>query len=218
MSAPMCLKAIGKRRITVSFTLGLISSAAVAASAQDPPAPPDPEVRDEKLGERLIRKATTDSDDDVMDTVINLMGDAAQRLEIDFDAGEQTQTVQREILDRLNDAIRIAASQRRPRRQPAPRAESDKRRMSQREQSGSDSKSTPESGAGQATPSDTAQAEGGDADRKSLTGDLRELRRAWGHLPMREREEIIQGIGESVLERYREWVERYYRALQEAEE
>lgn len=200
------------------FMFGLIPFAAAMAPAQDPPPAPQPERDDEKLGERLIRKAVTDSDEDLMETVINLMGDAAHRLEIDFDAGERTQSVQRDILDRLNDAIRVAASQRRPRRQSSPSSASDRRRMSRGEQDKPDSKSTAENGAGQATPSGTAQAEGGEAERKSLTGDLRELRRAWGHLPMREREEIIQGIGESVLERYREWVERYYRALQEAEE
>lgn len=56
------------------------------------------------------------------------------------------------------------------------------------------------------------------ADRAPADGDIHELRRTWGHLPMREREEIIQGIGESFLERYRDWIERYYRALQEAED
>ncbi len=35
---------------------------------------------------------------------------------------------------------------------------------------------------------------------------------------MREREEIIQGIAESFLERYRDRIERYYRALQETED
>lgn len=214
MSTLMRHKAKKKQRIRIMPALGLISFAAVTAAAQDPPPPSQPERSDKKLGERLIRKAVTDSDEDLMDTVINLMSDAAHRLEIDFDAGEQTQTVQHEILDRLNDVIKVAASQRRPRRRSVPCSESDKRRMSKSTQRKSDSGS----GNGQSTPSDTAQAEGGEADRKSLTGDLRELRRAWGHLPMREREEIIQGIGESVLERYREWVERYYRALQEAEE
>jgi hypothetical protein len=47
-------------------------------------------------------------------------------------------------------------------------------------------------------------------------GELIDVRRAWGHLPMREREEIIQGVNEEFLEEYREWVERYYRALQES--
>ncbi len=211
-------KAEKKQQIRIMPALGLVFCAAVTAAAQDPPLPPQPEGSDEKLGERLIRKAVTDSDEDLMDTVINLMSDAAHLLEIDFDAGEQTQTVQREILDRLNDAIKVAASQRRPRRQTAPSSASDKRRMSKSKQRKSGSKSTSESGDGQSTASNTAQTEGGEADRKALTGDLRELRRAWGHLPMREREEIIQGIGESVLERYREWVERYYRALQEAED
>jgi len=133
MSALMCPKSKDKRRSRVVFAFALILLAVVAASAQNPSPPPKPETDDEKLGERLIRKAATDSDEDLMDTVINLMGDAAHRLEIDFDAGEQTQTVQREILDRLNDAIKVAASQRRPRRQSSPSSASDRRRMSRGE-------------------------------------------------------------------------------------
>jgi hypothetical protein len=69
-----------------------------------------------------------------------------------------------------------------------------------------------------ASPSSTIDARAAAAGGVSAGGELREFRRAWGHLPMREREEIIQGIAESFLERYREWIERYYRALQETEE
>ena len=59
---------------------------------------------------------------------------------------------------------------------------------------------------------------GSQAGAESTRGDLREVRGTWGHLPMRDREEVIQGIGETFLERYREWIERYYRALQESDE
>jgi hypothetical protein len=55
-------------------------------------------------------------------------------------------------------------------------------------------------------------------DQRRPGGDLQDLRRAWGHLPMREREEIIQGVGERYLERYRDWIERYYRTLQETDD
>ena len=34
----------------------------------------------------------------------------------------------------------------------------------------------------------------------------------------REREEVIQGVSERYLERYRVWIERYYQALQESHE
>ena len=68
-----------------------------------------------KLGERLIRQAHGDADEDVMDTILRLMSSAAQRLEIELDAGEETQAVQRQIMDQLDAAIKIAGVRRRVR-------------------------------------------------------------------------------------------------------
>ncbi len=190
----------------------------VAAPAQETTRLPEPGGADERLGKRLIRKAVTDADEDVMDAVIHLMEETARRLEIEFDAGDGTQTLQRDILERLGDAIKAAASQRRLRRQVRGVSTADKRRMQKagrrrtdrdRKKGGDDGNST---STGTTEPTRTA------ADRRPVGGELSELRRAWGHLPMREREEIIQGVTESFLERYREWIERYYRALQEAED
>ena len=72
------------------------------------------------------------------------------------------------------------------------------------------------------------QPSGGDAEgtttpnaageTKPVRGDLQETRRSWGLLPQRERDEMIQGSSEGYIERYREWIERYYRALQESGE
>ncbi|MFQ5495803.1 MAG: hypothetical protein ACE5EX_10530, partial [Phycisphaerae bacterium] len=64
----------------------------------------------------------------------------------------------------------------------------------------------------------TASGEGTAEEADPRGAPFRELRRGWGHLPGREREELIQGISERYLDRYREWIERYYRALQEVDE
>ena len=173
---------------------------------------------DERLGKRLIRKAVTDADEDVMEAVIRLMDTTARRLEVDFDAGDGTQALQRRILDRLGDAIKAAASQRRLRRQMRGVPAADKRRMAKGKRRPLDKDRNKKGDAKDSTAAGTTNAERTAADRKAVGGELHELRRAWGHLPMREREEIIQGVTESFLERYREWIERYYRALQEVED
>ena len=47
---------------------------------------------------------------------------------------------------------------------------------------------------------------------------LRELRRGWGRLPARDRDEVVQGFDQDFLTKYRQWIERYYRALASPEE
>ena len=209
--------------MTVQFrhTVSLVALALlgfVPAAGQDKPRATEPDDKDKRLGERLIRQATAASDEDLMGSIIRLMGEAARKLEIEFDAGGQTQNVQRQILDHLDDAIKAAASQRRPRRRTAPPSDADKRRMPKGKPRNSDQGGRPTDSGTDSSSSSPTDEEGKPMDRESTSGDLRELRRTWGHLPMREREEIIQGITESFLERYREWIERYYRALQETED
>ena len=172
----------------------------------------------EDLAGRLIRKARTGADEDVMAGIIRLMDDAARKLEFAFDPGEETQALQRRVMERLEEAIKQSARQRSVRSPRRQASIGDKRRRPE--------KTKPEPGekeAGRETDSDSAAAgaagpapasAGGDP----LNGKLLETRRSWGHLPQREREEVIQGIGEEHLERYREWIERYYRALQAADE
>jgi hypothetical protein len=171
--------------------------------------------KEDRLGERLIREAATDSQEDLMARIIRLMDNVTRNLEIDFDPGTQTQALQQRIIDELDEAIREAALKRRPRRSSGASQRGDKRRMPEEGQ-GPGEQTSAESG--EAGEPGHRTADSAAADRPPVDGDIHELRRTWGHLPMREREEIIQGIGESFLERYRDWIERYYRALQEAEE
>ena len=188
------------------------------AWSQEPTPTTAKDVETEKLGERLVRRAASQTDEDIMATVLRLMDEAARKLEIEFDAGEETQALQSSILERLDEAIRMAASQRRTSRRGRSDWTGEKRKMPSRpngedprkseDQDQGDRSRTAGAGAGQGQPQKV----------EPLGGDLRELRRAWGLLPQREREQILQGSGEAFLERYREWIERYYRALQEAEE
>jgi hypothetical protein len=163
--------------------------------------------------------AAGESDEDVMATITRLMDEAANRLEVRFDPGETTQRVQRDIVSKLDEAVAAAAAQRRPLRSRSASASSDRRRMPKSRPQ--PSKAGPDAKAG-GTTTDSATAQRSEPPQPDAArgpgGELLETRRTWGHLPMREREEIIQGIGEQFLERYREWIERYYRALQETDE
>lgn len=173
---------------------------------------------DERLGERLIRKVVTKADDDVMDDIIRLMSEASRRLEIDFNVGQDTQSLQTRIVAELDQAIKVAAAQRRLQSSHDQPTSTDKRRMPERPQQSTRRTKPAKADEADTSSFDEGDASGAEAENARVRGELRERRRAWGHLPMREREEIIQGIGDRFLERYRDWIERYYRALQETEE
>ncbi len=215
-------------------TLFILLGPRIALAQQAPPKPspapiaperpneaskdePGADKQAEELGKRLLRKAVAESDEDVMATTLRLMGESERKLGIDFDPGDETQQVQSSILDKLNDAIKTAGKRRMGRGGQASWS-SDRRRSegaakpqpppeANRKSSGA--------GGGDAEGTTTPTAAG---ETKPVRGDLQETRRSWGLLPQRERDEMIQGSSEGYIERYREWIERYYRALQESGE
>ena len=187
------------------------------ALLQRPPSLPESKTPDDKkLSERLLRKVTDDNAGDLMARITRLMNDTAHRIEIEFDVGDETQGLQRRIVDRLDEAIKVAAARRRAVRSRRPSGTSDKRRRSgahARVREGSTK--AQQQGTGSAGSSAKPHSA---SESRSPSGRLLDMRRTWGHLPMRTREEIIQGVGEQSLERFRVWIERYYRALQESPE
>ncbi len=210
----------GLNRGTALFWLGILvvlSPWGTVSLARQPQRddPPDKKTKEQELGERLIRDIVNDGDEGVMATAIRLMDSAARKLEIDFDAGRETQDMQRRALDQLDKAIKTAAARRRPVRSRRPPPSGDKRtRPRQPPQRAEEEKEA----STHAKPPATHDPRGAEPQVGTVEGRLNETRRAWGQLPMRDREEIIQGADERFLERYRAWIERYYRALQEAED
>ncbi len=188
------------------------------ALGQEPSPTATQDKEAEQLGERLVRRAVNQADEDVMETVLRLMNEATRKLEIEFDAGQETQTLQSRILERLDEAIRLAASQRRASRRRQSQWIGEKRKNPSRPNEKGKEESGPRAQSDRSTDSEAATGPAVRQEVESLKGDMRELRRAWGLLPERQRDQIIQGSGEDFLERYREWIERYYRALQEAEQ
>lgn len=193
----------------LALTPALSVLAQTTSGGQDEP--PD------RLGERLIRKAVTDTDEDMMTELLRLMSNAARRLSVEFDPGTTTQREQEQIIQRLDEAIQQAAANRRQQNQPTS-SSSDKRRMQQPRQSTDANKSRqqqqPAAGEGQ----ETTPVPGGVTQTGTESETLLDPRRGWGNLPQRDRDELIQGSEEGFLERYRDWIERYYRALQESDE
>ncbi|MCH7924348.1 MAG: hypothetical protein IIC51_02305 [Planctomycetes bacterium] len=197
------------------FTLPLLCAMLATAAFGSPLDTPEDKAKSDerKLSRRLIRGTTAD-DEDIMEKIIRLMDQTARRLEVDFDAGEETQALQLEVLKQLDDAVKLAAAQTRKSSGQQRSSESDRRRRQEKDKS-RNAEASPNKGESASTaPAGRKPTAGGINDRD----DLAESRRGWGNLPQRERDEVIQGAGERYLERYRKWIEQYYRALQEAGE
>lgn len=208
-------------RRTVVFA-GLVGLA-LPAMAQQRPAktqPPEPtrqEEKEKKIGQRLVRKSVSQSDEGIMAALIRMMDEASEKLDADFDTGSKTQTLQKQIMERLDEAIALAAKRKGSSKQ-RPRDKSDKRRKTDPQDT--QSRKSGERQSGDSTDAKSKEATPGKADAVSPDGSdaARDARRTWGHLPDRERDEVIQGVDEEFLEAYRMWIERYYRALQESHE
>lgn len=174
--------------------------------------------KDKRLGERLIREAKKNAEEDLMAAIVRLMNESARQLEIDFDAGVETLAKQEMIVNKLDEAIKAAAAQRRKKRSKQKQWQGDQRKNSK--------PGTPQNPSSQETSQEMAgKNSSATQGQKGLPtgldaegGNLQETRRTWGLLPQRLRDEVIQGSQEAFLERYRRWIERYYQALQESDQ
>ena len=167
------------------------------------------------LSRRLIDKTVKGASHDLMEEIINLMGDSAKSLRINFDPGAETQRMQQEVMDQLDIAIKKAGTQRRPAPQKQKKSESDQRKANDAKPGQSEKGKKDDSASTRNEDRREGQTE---AAGNAKEGKLGESRRGWGALPQRKRDEVIQGASEAHLQQYREWIEQYYRALQEAED
>jgi len=198
----------------VCVVVGMMFSAPSPAVMQQE----DEDKVDKKLGEKLIRNVTTQADEDVMASIMRLMSEAVRRLEMDFNPGKQTQDIQQQVIAKLDEAIAQAKARRR-KQSPDQRPSTSDRRT---QPPSSRKNDKPEQADGKNTQDGKASATstppgGGAIEAGTTGGQLEESRRSWGHLPQRQRDEVIQGTEEKYLQRYRAWIQRYYRALQEAQ-
>lgn len=217
-------------------TLTLLALTALPAHAQDAPPPEQPAERapdrlpslDDLLGlegddaERDAGRATAEENqrelerrlegqqiDESFQVAITLMNDAALRLTDQLDAGLTTQRIQEEILLRLEELIDQAEQQQQQmqasaqpqqsqqQQQPTPQQQQAQQNQ-QREQSGEP---------GEATPPGFQEGE--------LNDPLDAARAAWGALPARVRDSLMEGSSDRFSSLYERLTRDYYRKLAE---
>ncbi|MEQ9454893.1 MAG: hypothetical protein RLN76_09930 [Phycisphaeraceae bacterium] len=159
---------------------------------------------------------TPDDPNELFDSALEDMQLAARRLGLDLDPSESTQHLQEEVLDKLDKLIEQLRQQQsgssssspvpqtRPAEQPKPVP------------------GQPVPGAGQpvpaqAIPSEGSFSPGGVGSTTASPRPIEELRREWGNLPPRLRQELSESLSEPFSPTHRQQTEAYFRTLADLE-
>lgn len=176
------------------------------APAAVPAGTPDPSKAD------LDRILTAAEIGDAFKQAIALMGDASSRLTTHADPGLDTQRIQTDVLKRLDQLLASLDQQQQQQQQQQGESEQDPQ---QKQDAPSQSKQ--QQGQQQ-------QAQAGDGNRTNLgpprqdgtlKSEIESARAAWGALPARIREMLLQGSSDRFSARYKALTEEYYKRLAE---
>jgi hypothetical protein len=181
------------------------------------------------LDQELLGGGSSNSDGTPVDpkvaSVVDRMGRVRQRVGDQGDPGAVTQKIQSNILKDLDDLIDEARKQQ---QQGSSQSKSNQEGASQPGQPKPGSQQANNQGqgqkGGQQQPSqgnsqEGAKAEAGGAGGAQVPtkggGDIREKAAEWGALAPRQRQAIVEGQGDAVIEKYRALIDDYYRSLAE---
>jgi hypothetical protein len=155
------------------------------------------------------QSAPSQTESDPLERIDQHMRDVQQRL-AQSDSGDETQTLQKEIVDDLETLIEQAK----------------KGGNNNKQQQGKQKRQTSSKQVGQqaqpnnqaSEPQDGAKARPGDVSDEQKAANARIVRAVWGHLPEKMREEMQQASQDTGLPKYRSLIELYFRAIAEQNE
>lgn len=160
----------------------------------------------------LERVLTASEASDVFKQAIRQMVDAANLLELAGDPGLPAQRLQEEILRKLDTLIDQAEQSQQQQQQ---QSSSSSQQQQQQSQTPTQPQASQQEQAGQQS-SDPQDGVPGPRDLKGELPDvLDSARAAWGALPDRVRDTLLQGAGDKPSALYRRMTEEYYRRLAE---
>jgi hypothetical protein len=152
------------------------------------------------------QSAPSESDANPLERIDQHMRDVQVRL-AKSDPGDETQTLQKEIVDDLEALIeqikKSGASN--------SKQQGKQKRQTSSRQPGQQSKPNNET----SEPQDGATARPGNVSDEQKAANARIVRAVWGHLPEKMREEMQQASQDTGLPKYRSLIELYFRAIAE---
>ncbi|MDB5294624.1 MAG: hypothetical protein JWO31_607 [Phycisphaerales bacterium] len=164
-------------------------------------------------------------DADQVEKTVKLVGDrmgrSRQRLALDNDPGKVTQEIQKRIVLDLDNLVKLAQQQQGggqpkpgqgkpgdPQGQPKP---GDKGQQNAKGDQGKQP-GQQQQPAGQEAAQDSTLTQGG-GKTEDLSKELKEKFAEWGLITQRDRGAVMEGKGEAAAEKYRKYVDDYYREL-----
>ncbi len=172
-------------------------------AAEKPARPVDPAKAE--LDRQLAEQAAKDD----FEEAVSLMEQSTERLSRSGDAGVDTQRLQKQTLDRLDKLIDMAKKQKsKSKSKSKSKQNSDSQSQSQQQQSSQS----------QQQQSQQAQAQGGANTPLNPDGKLNPppgAGAAWGGLPERLRDALMQGSGDKVSSTWESLTREYYKRLAE---
>jgi hypothetical protein len=181
-----------------------------------PPESPDAESID-PTRENLDRLLRGEEIGEAFTEAVNLMDTAARRLEGSGDASLTTQRVQEDVIRRLDQLL--ASLQRRQSQSSSSSSSSSQSQDQQAQRNQPNQRKPSKAGRGQSQQAQSGQGERSDLGPARQDGPLKPnldaARAAWGSLPERVRDMLLQGSSDRFSSRYQGLTEAYYRRLAE---
>jgi hypothetical protein len=194
---------------TLDEALGLV---APDPSRQAPTAPAQPDITRQRIDDLLNPKSQEQGGDEFAQAVV-LMSQSASRLTSPADTGDATQRLQQDAIRKLEQLIAKAGKQ--------SSSQSKKDSQNQPEpQDGQQQQQPSQASAGEQQTQVSRSTQSGETDGPELSGQrlrpaLEAARAAWGNLPERVRQSLLQGAGDRFSRDYQRLTEEYYKRLGE---
>ncbi len=169
----------------------------------------DTTLLDGKPGAAVVQKD--------LDLVGDRMARSQQRLAINDDPGKITQAIQDKIQSNLDDLIEMARKKQ-AQMIPPPDQKKPQQAMSKPKPNPGVIPQNSQANSGQKKPGGATAAgdtyvPGGGVTTPDLSADIKEKMSEWGGITPRQREAVIEGAGEQVIDKYKTLVDDYYRSL-----
>lgn len=172
------------------------------------------EVENQELEKSLLDDEPTAEQ---IEKDVNRIGDrmarSRRRLAINNDPGKTTQIIQQRIVDNLDELIDMARSQ----QARSNSKNSSKPQMAQPPKPQDGNPDDRQIGQSQSnhvqTPAQSSTVPPGQVSTADPTTDIRQNMAEWGGLTPRQRQAVIEGSGETVIQKYKGLIDDYYRSL-----
>ncbi len=159
------------------------------------------------------------AEDDEFKQALGLMRQSAGRLRDAGDTSLATQRVQQEAIDKLDQLIAKAKKQQQ--KQKSSSSSGSQGEQQKEQQRGASEPKQAEGSQGERGGQDRDSPENAEAPSKrdvSMRPALESARAAWGNLPERLRQSLLQGAGDTFSKEYQRLTEEYYKRLGEQAE